>query len=379
MKLFWGYALDRQSKRLVYNTGDSEDVIAPATTGEVMQILQEIARAAASSRRTVRTAISSTSPRAARPRARAVCGAGRGPARRRGGRLRRSRHRARASDGRALPRVSHQLGARHASRTAGAEDGVAVTAETCPHYLLFVAADCEGRDAAMKAFPPVREDVRSRGALAGGRRRDHRVARIGPRPSHARRQVQAVRDRSGGHGGGRDHGTPHDRPHVRRQDHGGALELGPQRGHGPPVRAVSAQGRDRARRGRRHDPGRPVGASGRSAARSCTACSGFTPLEGTELRGAPVNALLRGAVVMSDREPVGEARGRLVRREASRARRMTPPAVCPAASTARGRFRRGSEGRGVCRGHNQGYRTEFDREQAVSPRLAAGALARRRS
>jgi dihydroorotase-like cyclic amidohydrolase len=40
-----------------------------------------------------------------------------------------------------------------------------------------------------------------------------------------------------------------------------------------------------------------------------------TPLEGIELRGSPVTTLLRGSVIMSDREPVGEAEGRLVRRE----------------------------------------------------------------
>ena len=45
MKLFWGYALDRQSKRLVYNSGDGEDVIPPASTGEVLQIFQAIAAA----------------------------------------------------------------------------------------------------------------------------------------------------------------------------------------------------------------------------------------------------------------------------------------------------------------------------------------------
>ena len=39
-----------------------------------------------------------------------------------------------------------------------------------------------------------------------------------------------------------------------------------------------------------------------------------TPLEGTELCGAPVATILRGVVVMTDGEPVGDAGGRFVRR-----------------------------------------------------------------
>ena len=42
-----------------------------------------------------------------------------------------------------------------------------------------------------------------------------------------------------------------------------------------------------------------------------------TPLEGMELRGSPVLSLLRGSVVMTDREPLGEERGQLVRRAVS--------------------------------------------------------------
>jgi len=36
-----------------------------------------------------------------------------------------------------------------------------------------------------------------------------------------------------------------------------------------------------------------------------------------ELQGSPVVALLRGAIVMTDREPLGGARGRFVRRAVS--------------------------------------------------------------
>jgi dihydroorotase-like cyclic amidohydrolase len=42
-----------------------------------------------------------------------------------------------------------------------------------------------------------------------------------------------------------------------------------------------------------------------------------TPLEGMELRGSPVLSLLRGSVVMREREPLGGARGRFVRRAVS--------------------------------------------------------------
>jgi hypothetical protein len=43
-----------------------------------------------------------------------------------------------------------------------------------------------------------------------------------------------------------------------------------------------------------------------------------------ELRGSPVVALLRGSIVMTDREPRGDARGRFVTREASASGRHGP-------------------------------------------------------
>ena len=47
VKLFWGYALDKESKRLVYNAADRapDEVIPPASTGEVLEIFQAIAAA----------------------------------------------------------------------------------------------------------------------------------------------------------------------------------------------------------------------------------------------------------------------------------------------------------------------------------------------
>src|SRR5207237_865052 len=47
VKLFWGYALHRTSRALVYNLADAppEDLIQPPNNGEVLDLCREVARA----------------------------------------------------------------------------------------------------------------------------------------------------------------------------------------------------------------------------------------------------------------------------------------------------------------------------------------------
>ena len=47
MKLFWGYALHRQTRALVYTLADvpAEDLIPPPNTGEVLELCRAVARA----------------------------------------------------------------------------------------------------------------------------------------------------------------------------------------------------------------------------------------------------------------------------------------------------------------------------------------------
>ena len=64
VKLFWGYALDRHTRMLVYNLGDSapEDLIPPPANGEVLELCREVARVGGLLARTARTGASSRPP-----------------------------------------------------------------------------------------------------------------------------------------------------------------------------------------------------------------------------------------------------------------------------------------------------------------------------
>jgi allantoinase len=319
MKLFWGYALDRQSKRLVYNTGDSSDVIPPATTGEVMRIMQEIARAdgiiaAHCEDRDILDVAQGMLGHA--PDCYAELAAAR-PDVAEAGSVALAIELARATG--AHFHVCHISSARATHLVAAAQkDGVRVSAETCPHYLLFVAADCAGRDAAMKAFPPVRAEP-DREALWQGVG-DGTIASIGS--DHAPHTLEdktkpfatapagmvAVEvmaplmiDRMCA---GRI--TPERLSWALSEGTARLYGLYPRKGLIAPgadadITVVDPSALRTVRGGELHSVQR------------------HTPLEGMELRGSPVLSLLRGAVVMRDREPVGEARGRLVRRSVSQA------------------------------------------------------------
>ncbi len=317
MKLFWGYALDRQSKRLVYNTGDSDDVIPPATTGEVMQILQEIARAdgilaAHCEDRDILDVAQRQLGHA--PERYAELAAAR-PDVAEAGSVALGIELARATG--AHFHVCHISSARATHLVQLAQsDGVTVTAETCPHYLLFVAGDCEGRDSAMKAFPPVREDA-DREALWRGVR-DGTIASLGS--DHA---PHTLADKSKPFAtapagmvavevmaplmidrmcAGRI--TPERLSWVLSEGTARLYGLYPRKGVIQPgadadMTLVDPSVQWTVRGDRLHSVQR------------------HTPLEGMELRGSPVVSLLRGSVVMTDREPLGEARGQFVRRAVS--------------------------------------------------------------
>jgi len=317
VKLFWGYALDRQTKRLVYNAGDAapEDVIPPAETGEVLRLFREVARAdglvAAHCEDRgildVAQAWLGHAPRtyaemlAARPDVAEASSVAVGIelARATGARF----HVVHISSARATELVRRAQG-----------DGVRVSAETCPHYLLWTAADCEGRDAATKAFPPCREEA-DREALwrAVG---DGTVSSIGSdhAPHTLEDKLQPFSSAPAGMVAvetmaplmidrmvaGRL--TAERLSWVLSEGTARLYGLYPRKGAVLPgadadLTLVDPAARWTVRGERLHSVQR------------------HTPLEGAQLRGAPVAAVLRGAVVMADREPVGGARGRFVRRE----------------------------------------------------------------
>jgi len=320
MKLFWGYALDRQSKRLVYNTGDSQDVIPPATTGEVMQILQEIARADGilAAHCEDRDILDVAQRQLGHPPGRYAELAAARPDVAEAGSVALGIELARATG--ASFHVCHISSARatHLVRAAQ-KDGVAVSAETCPHYLLFTAADCEGRDSAMKAFPPVREEADKEALWQGVR--DGTIASIGS--DHAPHTLQdKAKPFSTAPAGmvavetmaplmidrmcaGRI--TPERLSWVLSEGTARLYGLYPKKGAIQPGADADMT---------LVDPSAEWTIRGEAL----HSVQMHTPLEGTELRGSPVTSLLRGAVVMSRREPVGTARGRLVKRAAEERR-----------------------------------------------------------
>jgi len=316
MKLFWGYALDRHTKKLVYNTEDCapEDVIPSARTGEVMQLFQEIARAdgllaAHCEDREILDVAQSQLGHA--PESYAELAAAR-PDVAEASSVAVGIELARATGCRF--HVAHISSARatHLVRSAQ-KDGVPVSAETCPHYLLFVAADCEGRDSAMKAFPPVRGEC-DREALWQAVN-DGTIASLGSDHAPHTLDDKSLPFRSAPAGmvavetmvplmidrmcAGQI--TPERLSWVLSEGTARLYGLYPRKGTIQPgadadMTLVDPSVKWTIRGERLHSVQR------------------HTPLEGTELHGSPVTALLRGAVVMSSREPVGDTRGRLVKR-----------------------------------------------------------------
>jgi dihydroorotase len=316
VKLFWGYALDKESKRLVYNTADKapEDVIQPASNGEVLEIFRAVAGAGGilaahcedrdildvGQRRLGRAPEAYAELKVARPEVAESSSVAVGIelARATGCHF----HVCHISSGRAT----------HLVRLAQ-QDGLPVTAETCPHYLLFVAADCAGRDAAMKAYPPCREPEDREALWAGVN--DGTIASLGS--DHA---PHTLEDKT--------------QPFATAPAGMVAVEvmiplLLDQMNAGliTPERLCWAASEGTARLYGIHpqkgaiQPGADADlalvdpeATWTIRGEELHSVQKHTPFEGTEVRGMPVTTILRGSVIAKDREPVGEPGGRLVRR-----------------------------------------------------------------
>ena len=308
VKLFWGYALDKESKRLVYNTADRapEDVIPPASTGEVLEIFQAIAGADGilaahcedrdildvAQRQLGHAPEAYAELKVARPDVAESSSVAVGI------------ELARATG--CHFHVCHISSARatHLVRLAQ-QDGLPVTAETCPHYLLFVAADCAGRDAAMKAYPPVRE-VADRDALWAGVD-DGTIASLGSdhAPHTLADKTQAFATAPAGMVA-----VETMMPLLLDQMNAGRItperlcwsaSEGTARLYGLYPRRASSR-RAPTRTSSLVDPD----ATWTIRGEELHSVQKHTPLEGTEVRGMPVMTILRGSVVAKDREPVGE-------------------------------------------------------------------------
>lgn len=320
VKLFWGYALDRQTKQLVYNLADEppENLILPPDNGDVLKIFEATARtgglfAAHCEDRDILEAAQRALGRkiadyedllASRPdTAEAVTIAvGAEFSRTTGCRF----------------HVVHTSSARGLEAVRAAQSrGIQITAETCPQYLTLTDRSYETVGSLMKVYPPVRRAA-DRDALWEGVR-DGAIASIGsdhaPHTAEQKRQDLAAQP-AGAVGvetlaplmvgeaiGGRL--SPERLSWVLSEGTARLYGLYPRKGAILPgtdadLTLVDPEGESVISNERLHSK-HPV-----------------SPWDGVRVRGALKAAVLRGEVIMRDGEPVGDPRGQLVRPVRSR-------------------------------------------------------------
>ncbi|SHK09238.1 dihydroorotase [Pseudonocardia thermophila] len=319
IKLFWGYALDKRTKKLVYNTADAApgDVVAPPDAGDVLRVFEVVGahggllaahcedrevvlggeRALGREVRTYEDLL------AGRPALAEVAAVSRAAefSRVTGCRF----HVVHISTARALEIVR-----------AARADGVPISAEACPHYLWLTAADYARHGAGMKVFPPIRgaQDQEALWAAIA----DGTVCSVGS--DHAPHAPEEL----GGSLAARPAGVHGVETMVPLMLDGMA------RGRITPERLAAVLAGDTARlysidhRKGRIAPGLDADLTLVDPHREhcITAAALHTKhkvsvFDGRTVRGAAVASLLRGEIVMRDGEPVQPGRGRLVRTSAA--------------------------------------------------------------
>ena len=313
-KLFWGYALNRTTKQLVYNLADSEpdDLVLPPNNGEVLELFREIAAADSllaahcedralleSAQRSLGREIESYEDLlAARPDTAETAAV------------------ALATEfSRATGCRTHVV---HISSARGVElvrraqqERIPLSAETCPQYLTLTDADYAVLGAMMKVYPPVRraadQDALWRAIVDGV------ITSVGS--DHAPHTIEQKRLPLG----------------LQPAGNIGVETIAPLmidamiRGRISPERLswVLAEGTARLFR---LFPRKGTILPGSDADftlinpnaewtidnRQLHSKQQLSPWHGKTCRGRPVMAVLRGQIVMRDGEPVGTPRGRLV-------------------------------------------------------------------
>lgn len=315
VKLFWGYALHRETKQLVYNVADEppENLIPPPTNGEVLSIFEKMARAGGmlaahcEDREVVESAQQALGREvedyedllASRPDTAEAAAIALGA------------EFALATSCRF--HVVHTSSARGLRAVRGAQSrGVPISAETCPQYLTLTDESYESVGSLMKVYPPIRH-VKDRDALWEGVR-DGTIASVGsdhaPHTLEQKRQDLATQP-AGAVGVETLAPLMIDAALTGRlspERLSWVLSEGTARLYGLyPRKGVIRPGADADFTIVNHD--------GESEIRNERLHSkhSLSPWDGRRLRGALKAAVVRGNVVMRDGEPVGDYRGQLVR------------------------------------------------------------------
>ncbi len=318
VKLFWGYALNRRTKQLVYNLADEppENLIPPATTGEVLELCRAVAAAngllaahcedraliEAAQRALGHDVESYADLLAARPDT------------------------AEAASIAVAAELSWATGCRfhvvHMASRRGTgvvrraqADGAPITAETCPQYLTLTDQDFATLGPLMKVYPPIRY-VADQEALWQGLR-DGTITCVSSdhAPHTVEEKRQGLATQPAGFAGvetiaplmvsamlaGR----------IAPEQLAWVLAEGTARLFGLAAKGVIRPGADADLV--------IVDPEGETVLENVRLHSKqpLTPWHGRRLKGALTAGILRGQVVMRDGEPIGEPRGRLVRRRAA--------------------------------------------------------------
>ena len=320
-KLFWGYALHRETKQLVYNLAEyaPADLIMPPGNGEVLRLCNEVARLGAllAAHCEDRGLLEEAQQQLGHPIQSYADLLGVRPEVSESASIALAAEFARATGCRV--HVVHMSSARGVDLVRHARQaGVPLSAETCPQYLTLSDQDFGRLGGMMKVFPPVRK-LGDQEALWQGVE-DGVITSVGS--DHAPHTVEQKRlplaEQPAGNVGVETLGALmldavlRGRTSVERLafvlSEGTARLYGlyPQKGAIQPgsdadLTIVDPSATTTIRNERLHSKQK------------------ISPWHGQECRGAITMTVLRGRVIMRDGEPVGEVTGRLIRPAHARA------------------------------------------------------------
>lgn len=315
VKLFWAYALNRETKQLVYNLADlpPDAIVPPPSLGEVLDVFREMARCGGllAAHCEDRDVVASAERALGRPVAAYEDLLAARPGMAENASVALAVEFARATGCRF--HVVHMASARSVEIVRRAQlDEIRISAETCPQYLTLTDADCASVGSSIKVFPPIQSDVDQmalwRGVVDGV------IGSIGSdHAPHTIEEKQAPLDKQ-----------PAGVVGVETIASVMTSEMGRGRISAERLASVMSEGTSRLYG---MYPQKGAILPGSDADFTIVDPSGelridnahlhskhpLSPWHGRTLRCVPRMAVLRGQLVMQDSEPIGDARGKFVR------------------------------------------------------------------